>query len=745
MRHPALDRGRQRLAVLVSLLLLAGAIGYAGSAAFAAGVQAVSIGATLSPQDIVIAPGTTVTWTATDGGKHRIRSTSGPTELDGKVEGESWSHAFTKEGTYRYLDDEQKDNAATHGTITVSSTAPSGGGGGAASAPPAAATAAVSLTGRAFSPSTVTVAVGGTVTWTNNDGMTHNVTSSSGAFKSPNFGGGATFTFTFTAAGTYNYTCTLHGGMNGTVIVQAADGSVPPPAAPAPPGTAPGSVPIPPTVPSTPGKAGKHTVTVTDAGFTPAALDARAGDTVTWVNTGAMPHTATAAGIFDLPLEPGASASTVLQKPGTINYVCSYHDYMKATITVGAALAGVVIAPPPKAQAGTKKAGSSPAPAPGGKTKTYKIQVGDNTFSPGTVNARVGDTIVWTNVGKMPHTVTANNGSFDKTPLAPGQTFSYALRAAGKTPYVCSFHPGMAGTLVVGAALAGVAVPPASAGSTGGGAAGGSAAEEPAPASAGKTKTIEIKVNEMSFTPTMQKANVGDTISWVNVGVIPHTVTAKDGSFDKTPIAPGQRFNYVLRKEGNIDYVCTYHPGMNGMLMVGPALAGVTVPGTTSSDAATGPAALGSPHRHGELTSYEVQVKDNSFNPAMLNVRVGDTVTWVNVGKLPHTVTAKDHSFDRKLGPGQRYSLTLTKVGQIDYVCTPHKGMFGMLMVSAALTGPKPAGPATTIAALPPVSMAGLGIGWLLVMGLLTAAQLRARSSTRRRPLPQPHLSEDAS
>jgi hypothetical protein len=41
--------------------------------------------------------------------------------------------------------------------------------------------------------------------------------------------------------------------------------------------------------------------------------------------------------------------------------------------------------------------------------------------------------------------------------------------------------------------------------------------------------------------------------------------------------------------------------------------------------------------------------------------------------------------------------------------------------------------------------MAGLGIGWLLVMGLLTAAQLRARSSTRRRPLPQPHPSEDAS
>jgi len=83
----------------------------------------------------------------------------------------------------------------------------------------------------------------------------------------------------------------------------------------------------------------------------------------------------------------------------------------------------------------------------------------------------------------------------------------------------------------------------------------------------------------------MANANVGDTISWVNVGKIPHTVTAKDGSFDKSPIAPGERFNYVLLKEGAVDYVCSYHPGMAGMLMVGPALAGVAVPGAAPAAA----------------------------------------------------------------------------------------------------------------------------------------------------------------
>ena len=99
-----------------------------------------------------------------------------------------------------------------------------------------------------------------------------------------------------------------------------------------------------------PGKPGKHTVVISDAGFTPAALDARAGDTITWAYNGAMPHTATAAGgAFDLAIEPGASAATVLQAPGTIHYVCSYHPNMVGTITVAAALPGVVIAPPPQA------------------------------------------------------------------------------------------------------------------------------------------------------------------------------------------------------------------------------------------------------------------------------------------------------------------------------------------------------------------------------------------------------------
>ena len=76
----------------------------------------------------------------------------------------------------------------------------------------------VSMQSIAFAPSSLTVAVNATVTWTNNDNVAHNVTSDSGWFASSSINPGGTYSHQFTAAGTYNYHCTIHPGMNGTVI-----------------------------------------------------------------------------------------------------------------------------------------------------------------------------------------------------------------------------------------------------------------------------------------------------------------------------------------------------------------------------------------------------------------------------------------------------------------------------------------------------------------------------------------------
>jgi plastocyanin len=78
-----------------------------------------------------------------------------------------------------------------------------------------------------FIPETLTVKAGTTVTWVNQDGYVHTVTSGaspsdrSGLFDSGNINGGGTFSFKFDKAGTYDYFCIPHFslGMVGKIIV----------------------------------------------------------------------------------------------------------------------------------------------------------------------------------------------------------------------------------------------------------------------------------------------------------------------------------------------------------------------------------------------------------------------------------------------------------------------------------------------------------------------------------------------
>jgi len=76
------------------------------------------------------------------------------------------------------------------------------------------------LTTTAYSPNPVTVAVGGTVTWKNNDSVTHNSVATNGAWNSGNIAPGGSFSMTFPSAGSFPYHCSIHPGMVGTVTVQ---------------------------------------------------------------------------------------------------------------------------------------------------------------------------------------------------------------------------------------------------------------------------------------------------------------------------------------------------------------------------------------------------------------------------------------------------------------------------------------------------------------------------------------------
>ncbi len=84
----------------------------------------------------------------------------------------------------------------------------------------AQSTVSVNIHNYAFSPSSITVVIGvnNTVTWTNNDPVTHTVTADDNSFNKTLLSGN-TFTQTFTTAGTFTYHCAIHTYMKGTVKV----------------------------------------------------------------------------------------------------------------------------------------------------------------------------------------------------------------------------------------------------------------------------------------------------------------------------------------------------------------------------------------------------------------------------------------------------------------------------------------------------------------------------------------------
>jgi amicyanin len=95
---------------------------------------------------------------------------------------------------------------ASASVTTADSPAPQGG-------------TAVSISDFKFNPATLTVPVGTTVTWTNQDEEPHTLAAKDGSFHSPGIDTHGTYSFTFSTPGSYDYICSIHPFMTGTVVV----------------------------------------------------------------------------------------------------------------------------------------------------------------------------------------------------------------------------------------------------------------------------------------------------------------------------------------------------------------------------------------------------------------------------------------------------------------------------------------------------------------------------------------------
>ncbi len=90
----------------------------------------------------------------------------------------------------------------------------------AAATPPPAAGREVSIVNFAFDPAELTVSVGDTITWTNNEsGIPHTTTADDGLWDSATLNPDDTYSFTFTEPGTYTYFCSIHPSMRASITV----------------------------------------------------------------------------------------------------------------------------------------------------------------------------------------------------------------------------------------------------------------------------------------------------------------------------------------------------------------------------------------------------------------------------------------------------------------------------------------------------------------------------------------------
>jgi plastocyanin len=82
--------------------------------------------------------------------------------------------------------------------------------------------------------------------------------------------------------------------------------------------------------------------------------------------------------------------------------------------------------------------------------------------------------------------------------------------------------------------------------------------------------SADIQIKGFAFSPKELTVKVGTKVTWTNMDSAGHDVKAVDGSWGSDTLNNGQSFSKVFDKEGSYAYVCTFHAGMTGTIIVTP-------------------------------------------------------------------------------------------------------------------------------------------------------------------------------
>lgn len=447
------------------------------------------------------------------------------------------------------------------------------------------------------------------------------------------------------------------------------------------------------------------TVTMTDNGFSPAGVTIPLGGTVVWRNQGNKTHSAATVGgaptTFSTPgVGPGQTASVVFTIPGNYYYtsaadcVPSLSPVFPCTISYLVTVLGPGGVPP----TATPDPNALPVVPPGAKNVTVTIDdaVG---FVPPTVTIPMGGTITWNNRGGITHSATSIGSApipFGTAGIGAGESISQQFATPGLYFYTSGMDcapsaplgfPCNSSYLIVVAGPGGMVPTPTSVPTN-------NTAPVVVPVA---VPNANVDLTDAGFFPPIVQVGLSGVVTWTNRGKNVHSVTTTSDtntslpSFDSGGLAPDRSFSMAFGTPG----VYTYLSGpdcASGVpigfncrsyaVIVGsaPLTLPTAVPPTPTSTPPTVPG-----------SAVVITIDDTiGFTPSDVNIKPGQTVTWVNVGSNVHSVVVNQNplgvsagppfwlpyalpsntniTFDSGgLGPGQSYSFNFAGVGTYPY------------------------------------------------------------------------------
>ena len=142
-----------------------------------------------------------------------------------------------------------------------------------------------------------------------------------------------------------------------------------------------------------------------------------------------------------------------------------------------------------------------------------------------------------------------------------------------------------------------------------------------------------VRIRDFCFGPTILRVHPGAEVRFLNADSTPHTVmgaNASWGSFRQLNV--GKHITYRFTRPGIYPYVCTWHPGMVGAVVVGggPRMA------TGVSTTASGPVVQVLPQPRIEPGIAAAPAIDGAAEPAPISARVGRAVAGDRVRVCSH-------------------------------------------------------------------------------------------------------------